>query len=96
METGDYFRENAICFQIDKLHTKYIVCHLKSHRKYAFDKDTQHSQSRFPNVKISSRSKEKVDFRPGFSIESYAKMQKFMSLGAMTPFLWPFENCSFR
>ena len=34
-------------------------------------------ESRFANVKISSRSLEKVDFRFGFFIESYAKLQCF-------------------
>ena len=34
-------------------------------------------ESRFANVKISSRSLEKVDFRFGYFIESYAKLQGF-------------------
>ena len=37
----------------------------------------------------------KVDFRFGFSIENYAKIKKFRSIGAMKLFLWSFENAVF-
>ena len=45
------------------------------------------SRSRFANVKISSRSHGKMDFRFGFSVESYAKIQNFRSVGTMKPLL---------
>ena len=37
-----------------------------------------HSRRRFDSVNISRRSHEKVDFKFGFSIESYAKIQNFL------------------
>ena len=47
-----------------------------------------YSRSRFANVNISSRPNEKMDFRFGFSIESYAKIQNFRSIRDMKMFLW--------
>ena len=35
----------------------------------------KYSRSRFASAKISSRSEDKIDFRFGFSIESYAKIK---------------------
>ena len=37
-----------------------------------------------------------MDFRVGFSIESYAKPKNFRSIGAMKRFSWPFEKMDFR
>ena len=49
-----------------------------------------------PMSKFKVDPTKKIDFRFGFSVESYAEIQNFKSIGAMKLFLWPFENRRFH